>query len=95
MGSFVQPARLFVFSSQADKGWGDVLPQAAVVSMVSIPQTIPEDAEPSAADAAVLMSPLGSMRSLGLETAGSGGLQMQRSGSLQRSLVRVPSKPRG
>uniref|UniRef100_A0A383V9D0 Orn/DAP/Arg decarboxylase 2 N-terminal domain-containing protein n=1 Tax=Tetradesmus obliquus TaxID=3088 RepID=A0A383V9D0_TETOB len=93
MGSFVQPARLFIFSSQAVKGWGDVLPQAAVVS---IPETIPEGAEVPSAGSAALLSPLslGSRGSLGLESAGSGGMQMQRSGSLQRSLVRVPSKPR-
>jgi hypothetical protein len=95
MGSFVQPAGLFVFSIQADKGWGDVLPHTAVIS---IPETIPEHAEAPASDAAALLVPLealGSRGSLGLESAGTGGLQMQRSGSLQRSLVRVPSKPRG
>lgn len=93
MGSFVQPARLFIFSSQADKGWDDVLPLTAIVS---IPETIPEGAEVLAGGSAALLSPLGlgSRGSLGLESAGSGGLQMQRSGSLQRSLVRVPSKPR-
>jgi hypothetical protein len=109
MGSFVQPARLFVFSSTADKGWGDVLPHTAVVSIVSIPDTIPEHAEAPPADAAALLAPLelspkGSMGlgvglsprvALGLDSVGSGGLPMQRSGSLQRSLVRVPSKPRG
>uniref|UniRef100_A0A383W006 Orn/DAP/Arg decarboxylase 2 C-terminal domain-containing protein n=1 Tax=Tetradesmus obliquus TaxID=3088 RepID=A0A383W006_TETOB len=41
-GAFLQPVRLFLFSCKADKGWGDVLPQAAVVSMLSIPHTIPE-----------------------------------------------------
>ncbi|WIA22296.1 hypothetical protein OEZ85_004614 [Tetradesmus obliquus] len=41
-GAFLQPVRLFLFSCKADKGWGNVLPQAAVVSMLSIPHTIPE-----------------------------------------------------
>lgn len=92
-GAFLQPARLFVFSSEADKGWGDVLPQAAVVSMVSIPQTIPEGEvleheEEVAIDG--LLAPLGS---LGLDVGRSGSLQPRR--SMQRSLSRAPSMPRG
>ncbi|KAF6257868.1 pyridoxal-dependent decarboxylase [Scenedesmus sp. NREL 46B-D3] len=92
-GAFLLPARLFVFSSEADKGWGDVLPQSAVVSMVSIPQTIPEGdvlehEEQVSLDG--LLEPLGS---LALDGARSGSLQPGR--SMQRALSRVPSMPRG
>jgi hypothetical protein len=92
-GAFLLPARLFVFSSEADKGWGDVLPQTAVISMVSIPQTIPEGEvleHEEEVPIDELLLPLGS---LGLDGARSGSLQMGR--SLQRWLSRVPSMPRG
>jgi hypothetical protein len=92
-GAFLQPARLFVFSSEADKGWGDVLPQAAVISMVSIPQTIPEGEVLEHEEEVPIDSLLLPLGSLGLDGARSGSLQPGR--SMQRSLSRAPSMPRG
>lgn len=103
-GSFLRPARLFVFSAEADKGWGDILPQESVSIM--IPPTIPEHAEVlhdgevdggADGEAAGEAAGAGAAAAAAVGLEGFRSLSIGRTGSqsLQRSLSRVPSRRRG